>query len=62
MMKIEKLRLALLSAFARNKDAFLIIGAVSGIGEKRVREIANGRGASPTDTETRILSLHAEAK
>ncbi len=34
---------SLAAAKERNPDAFKIIGAVSGLGEKKVRDIANGK-------------------
>jgi hypothetical protein len=60
MMDIGELRIALLSAKARNPDAFLIIGAVVGMSEKRVTEIAKGKGAAPTTQEVTILAVHAK--
>jgi hypothetical protein len=45
-------------ATKRNPDAYKIIGAVSGLGEKRVREIAEG--ADPTFIEERTLEVLAE--
>jgi len=44
----------------RKPGAYSIIGAVSGLGEKRVREIAKGR--EPTFEERKILEVLAEAK
>jgi hypothetical protein len=34
---------ALRSAYLRNPDAYQIIGAVSGLGKKRVKDIADGK-------------------
>ena len=42
----------------RKPDAFSIIGAVSGLGEKRVREIAEG--SEPSLTELKTLELLSE--
>jgi len=54
-MKTEfsPLAVSLQLAKARNSDAYKIIGAVSGFGEKRVKEIAEG--AEPTTVELYTL-------
>jgi hypothetical protein len=48
-----ELKRRLQAAHRRKADAYAIIGAVSGLGEKRVKEIAGN--AEPTFTEKNIL-------
>jgi hypothetical protein len=50
---LGELALSLQEARRRNPDAYSIIGAVSGYGERRIKEIA--RGAEPTIQEKTIL-------
>lgn len=57
--KISAVGLALREAHIRKSDAYHIIGAVSGLGEKRVREIAGG--AEPTFYENSVLRVLEEA-
>lgn len=57
--KISAVGLALREAHIRKSDAYHIIGAVSGLGEKRVREIASG--AEPTYFENSVLKVLKEA-
>ena len=56
-MGSDELRASLVGAKGRNDDAYLIIGAVSGIGEARVKKIAEG--VEPTATELAQLGTLA---
>ena len=55
--EISPLAAALSLAKERNPSAFKIIGAVSGFGEERVKEIAEG--AEPTTVELYTLRVLA---
>ena len=54
---LSELALQLQEARRRKPDAYFIIGAVSGFGEKRVKAIA--RGAEPTTAEEITLKALA---
>jgi hypothetical protein len=51
--ELVELRRRLRAAKLRKADAYSIIGAVSGLGEKRVKEIATN--ATPTFAEKSVL-------
>lgn len=57
--ELKPIAIKLLMAKQRKVDAFSIIGAVSGLGEKRVCEIAEG--SEPTFMEERTLEMLAES-
>jgi len=54
----DELRKKLKAAKKRNSDAYQIIGAVSGLGKRRVRDIAEGK-ADPTFIESAQLEALA---
>ncbi len=54
-MNTLELRKALKNAKKRNSDAYDIIGAFSGLGKKKIKDIANGK-IEPTDFELTLLS------
>jgi hypothetical protein len=52
---VKELRAALLATKKRKADTFYVLGAVSGLGEKAVREIATGK-REPSSMEHGILA------
>ena len=59
-MEISELVLSLKNAKRRNPLAYQIIGAVSGIGEKRISNIATGK-VQPSTSEAMLLTVYAQA-
>lgn len=55
----DELKRSLKAARGRNPDAYLIIGAVSGLGDKRVTQIAEGDGKPITTMELTTLCVLA---
>lgn len=60
MMEKDELIASLKTAKKRNPDAWNIIGAVSGLGEKAVKDIATGK-REPTMMELSMLGTLAGA-
>lgn len=58
--EVKALRDGLAAAKARNPDAYTIIGAVSGFGEKKVRDIANGKYEPDTCELSTLCALAGE--
>ncbi len=62
MMEIKELQKALLAKAKSRPDLYLILSMTTGIKEKRIREIAKGKGEPATISEIIVLSAQAGAR